>query len=206
MNEQDKAFFRDGYLLGIEIQNPSENKEDLYRAVSVMYDQVDGLIGSFLDFARQNDKPAHCGKGCQWCCYQPVFAMSWEMDYLNNYILNNFKPEEREKVKTKAEEKNNILGNLQGNALLNAKSACPLLAEGSCSAYSARPMACRIYLSTSLDSCLRFYHHAENESEFPELLEFILRAGRWMNEGFKAALKMNGYKIEESRIEENLLK
>ncbi|HDR51600.1 MAG TPA: hypothetical protein ENN90_08265 [Mariniphaga anaerophila] len=61
-----------------------------------------------------------------------------------------------------------------------------------------------IYLSANLESCLYFYEEPENEKSFPALLQFPMRMGRMLNEGFKAALKANGIKVEEFRIEEKL--
>jgi len=65
-------------------------------------------------------------------------------------------------------------------------------------------MACRIYLSTKLESCIKFYHHPENETDYPALIDFPLRAGRMMNEGFSAALKEFGIEAAEYKLEEGL--
>lgn len=88
--------------------------------------------------------------------------------------------------------------------VLKFKSPCPLLINGSCSAYEARPMACRIYLSTQLETCLEFYQHPENEDNYPALIDFPLRAGQMMNEGFRAALKEIGVETAEFRLETGL--
>lgn len=70
--------------------------------------------------------------------------------------------------------------------------------------YEGRPMACRIHLSTKLGTCLEFYHHPENEQNYPALIDFPLRAGRMINEGFMAALKGYGIETDEFRLEEGL--
>jgi Fe-S-cluster containining protein len=88
--------------------------------------------------------------------------------------------------------------------VLKYKAPCPLLENGACSIYDARPMACRIYLSTKFDTCLEFFHHPEDEVNYPALIELSLRAGRMMNEGFIAALKENGIETAEFRFEEGL--
>ena len=61
-----------------------------------------------------------------------------------------------------------------------------------------------IYLSTKLQTCLEFYHHPENETNFPALIDLPLRAGQMMNEGFRAALKESGIETAEFRLEEGL--
>ncbi len=40
---------------------------------------------------------------------------------------------------------------------------CPILADNACSAYGARPMVCRVVLSTSLESCLRIFQQGSTE-------------------------------------------
>jgi hypothetical protein len=66
-------------------------------------------------------------------------------------------------------------------------------------------MACRIYLSSNLETCLKFFNTPEDKSNYPALLEFPMRVGRMTNEGFKAALKTNGVIAKEFRIEEKIL-
>jgi len=65
-------------------------------------------------------------------------------------------------------------------------------------------MACRIYLSTKLETCLEFCHHTDNETNYPALMDFPLRAGRMMNEGFSAALKAIGIETAEFKLEDGL--
>ena len=50
-------------------------------------------------------------------------------------------------------------------------------------------MACRIYLSTDVKTCHEFYKNPDNIENYPALLDFPMKAGKMMNEGFKAALK-----------------
>ena len=200
MESLEKAFYHDGYQLGLKaIKN-----DNLTSALSEMYESIDKLNDSLFEFASKQGQTIACHKGCEWCCHQPVFALDYELEYLNNYINTNFTPAQQEKIKTRAIKKQEKLNPLEGDALLNAKYACPLLQNGACIAYPARPMACRIYLSTNLKSCLKFYNEPEDKNSFPALLDFPMRAGRLLNEGFKAALKTKGTIAKEFRIEEKL--
>ena len=175
------------------------------RAILQMQESVDSFIQSFDEFVTKNGKKIHCKKGCSWCCHQPVFALSYELDYLNNYISKHFNKQKQEEIRKRAKEKKTKLQPLDEKKLLTSKFPCPLLENGACIAYKARPMACRIYLSTNVQTCLDFFHKPEDKKSIPALLDFPMRAGRMMNEGFKAALKTNGFKIEEFRIEEKLI-
>jgi len=204
LKDLEKQFHADGYRLGMKAVEAGNSKNSLYSAVKKLHQMVDNLVDSFLEFAeKQNQKPA-CKKGCHWCCHQPVFALEYELDYLRDFISENFDFSTQNQIAARAGKKNKTLEKLSGESLLNSKFPCPLLDNGTCLAYLARPVACRIYLSANLETCLKFYHNPEDKNSFPALLELPMRLGRMLNEGFKAALKANGFKVEEFRIEEKL--
>jgi len=201
----ENAFYSDGYKLGMNVAVSEKDQQVLFESVSEMYSAIDSFIESLTQFAEKQHKRIDCKKGCEWCCHQPVFALDYELKYLNDFISRNFTQEIKNEIKKRAKDKNNKLGMLKETDLLNAKFPCPLLENGACIAYSARPMACRIYLSGDVKSCLNFYHHPENKSSIPALLNLPLRTGQMMNEGFKAGLKTMGIQTLEFRIEEKLI-
>ncbi len=200
----DKAFFSDGYKLGLNVVESGLTKEAMYAATEKIYEAIDGLIESLLKHSRRENIPVDCKKGCSYCCHQPVFAVSHEIDYLYDYMNSNFTPERKKNVIEKAKSLNTMRSKLNHKALLNHKSPCPLLEDGSCTAYEARPMACRIYLSMSVDSCRKFYDEPAPDENYAKLLEFPLQAGRMMNEGYTHALKTAQLNSTEFRIEEGL--
>jgi len=199
-----KAFYSDGFTLGMEIFTNGFHQKKLFDSIRQMHESVDKFTQSFDAFVSQNGKKIHCKKGCSWCCHQPVFALSYELEYLNDFVTRNFDQQKQKEVRKRANDKKQKLDSLSEKELMNSKVPCPLLENGSCSAYEARPMACRIYLSTNVKTCLDFYQRPEHKNSIPALLDFPMRAGRMMNEGFKSALKTNGMKMEEFRIEEKL--
>ncbi len=201
----EKAFYKDGFSLGMEAVQGGISQQSLFIALNKMYRAIDDFIDSLTVYAQQQGQKLDCKKGCEWCCHQPIYALSYEMQYLNAFIKDNFNKSDLKQIKNRAEIKNNKFKKLAGDSLLNAKHPCPLLENGTCIAYNARPMACRIYLSTNVKSCIAFYKNPENEKSIPALLDFPLKAGKMMNEGFKAALKTGGLSTVEFRIEEILL-
>ena len=170
-----------------------------------MYSAIDEFIDYFLEFAKTNNKPTDCKKGCSWCCYQPVFALNYEIETLNHFIRQNFNKQTRSGIQRRELLKQKKLAGLKGDELLNSKFPCPLLKYVYCLAYKARPMACRIYLSTEIETCLNFYNNPNDNENYPALMQFPMRIGRLMNEGFKSALKSNGVVLNEFRIEEGIL-
>lgn len=204
--EQDpnKVFFNDGYQLAVSEIKGKADKDSIFRTLKKMYQSIDILTDSLLAFAEKQDIVVACNKGCEWCCHQAVFANSYETHYLSEYIKSNFTQEERLNVLERARQKNEKVKKLSEAGVLKYKSPCPLLINGACSAYEARPMACRIYLSTRIETCLEFFHHPGNEENYPALLDFPLMAGKMMNEGFIEALKEKEVGTAEFRLEEGL--
>ncbi len=203
-SENDRIFYADGYKLAQNAIQDGFSNKSLFSAIESLYAAIDGVNDSLLELARRQNIQVDCKKGCHWCCHQAVYANSYELHYLSEQLKSKFTDEEFSSVVSLAEKKNAVTSKLTTDEVLKFKSPCPLLKEGSCSIYTARPMACRIYLSTQLDSCLEFYHHPDNEDNFPALIDFPLRAGRMMNEGFRAALKGFGIETAEFRLEEGL--
>ncbi len=203
-SEHDKAFYKDGYQLGTYATS-KEGETSLFDAISNMYKGIDDLIDSLSEMAKKQGVSIDCKKGCAWCCKQAVFANSYEIHYLGRFIEKNFAETEKEHVIRKSKLKNDKTDKLSEKEVLSFKADCPLLKNGACSAYEARPMACRIYLSQKVSTCIDFYKNPEDENSYPALLEFPLRAGRMMNDGFIAALKTNGTLTAEFRLEKGLL-
>ncbi len=204
ISDHDQLFYKDGYLLGKKAAQEIKNEAAFLSHIESMYSAVDDLINSLLAVARKQNVGIDCKKGCSWCCHQAVFANSYEIHYLGNYLKKNFSRQEQNELIKKASDKNKITSTLSQEKVLNYKSPCPLLKDGACTAYNARPMACRIYLSLKVSTCTEFYHRPENPDNFPALLDFPLQAGRMMNEGFIAALKESEVLVSEFRLEEGL--
>ncbi len=203
-SEHDKAFYKDGYRLGAYAKS-EESEAKLFEAISSMYKGIDDLIYSLLEMAKRQGISIDCKKGCAWCCKQAVFANSYEIHYLGRHIEKSFSEADKKTGIERSKSKNDKTTSLNEKEILNFKADCPLLKNEACSAYEARPMACRIYLSQKVSTCIDFYKNPEDENSYPALLEFPLKAGRMMNEGFTAALKENGIMTAEFRLEEGLL-
>ena len=203
-SENDRIFYSDGYRLAQSAIAKGLSNDIFFSAIESLYEAIDSLNDSIIAYAERQNINVACSKGCHWCCHQAVFANSYELHFLSEQIKTNFKPEDIASVIAKSEAKYLITAALSKEDILKYKTPCPLLKDGACSSYAARPMACRIYLSTKLETCLEFYNHPENEANFPALIDLPLRAGKMMNEGFSAALKEFGIETAEFRIEEGL--
>ncbi len=199
----EHAFYSDGFQLGMKVGS-SPSKMAISNAVQELFQLVDTMIDSFSEYAIQQQQKIDCKKGCSWCCFQPVFALDYELEYFNSFISKKISASKLASIREKAKKKREKLQGLDNKALLYSKYVCPLLENGVCLAYDARPVACRIYLSSDVNSCVKFYHDPETEDSYPVLLNFPMHIGRIINEGFKNALKTSGISPKEFRIEEKL--
>ena len=197
-----RIFYRDGYRLAHEHLDAGLSAANLKKAVMELYQAVDDLLHSFLERSAAEGVPAECKKACSWCCYQEVFAVTHEFLYLKEFVLKHLPEKKREQVLEKAREKVMLTMNLPVEEQLKVRAACPFLEDGSCLVYEARPMACRIYLSSSVSSCKRDYDRPAKGKSIPELFEFPLLAGRMLNEGFVAYLKQVGIQSSELPMEQ----
>jgi len=205
-SENDRVLYADGYELAMESISTNSHPANLLSTIGELYASMDKLLGWLQTFGNKHGVTIDCRKGCSFCCFQPVFAVTHEFKYLNNHINKLFSKAEKETILQKAIRKDRIVRDLPKERMLGHRLPCPLLTDGKCSVYEARPMACRIYQSTNVSTCRNDYEHPENSENYPALLHFPLRAGRMVDEGFVAGLKTLGIDSEEMRMEEGLIK
>ena len=200
--ENNLTFFKDGYTIASKEITDFNSLTPLFKAMQTQYTAISQLTQSFAMRTHQQNKPIACEKGCAWCCHQPVYMTTQEALLIFEYILQAFDREQQKTLRTNAEKKYKKTKGLPEEKKQNIIHACPFLANGACSIYPVRPMACRIYLSSDKQSCKNKYDNPGDKTVFPALFDFILKAGRYMNEGFVGFLKANKRKMEEFTIEE----
>jgi Fe-S-cluster containining protein len=202
LREIRRIFYRDGYRLAHQYLDKELTAANIKLAIAQLYQSVDELLESFLERSATEGTPADCKKGCAWCCHQEVFAVTHEFLFLQDFAKRNLAEKEREGILLRSREKVMLTMDKPVEKQLRVRHACPFLSEGSCMVYEARPMACRIYLSSSVASCKREHDQPGNKKNIPELFEFPLIAGRMLNEGFVAYLKQAGLRTSELPLEQ----
>jgi len=156
--------------LGFELE-PSQMVEAVRRAS----ERADSVRLSVLQAAKE--KPA-CSKGCSWCCSHKVGVTVPEVIAIVAHLRAS--PERLEVVRKRAAE-------LAQNPLIfsdsekpRARIPCALLDDdGSCGVYAVRPIPCRSWLSTDVESCKQ---HLDEAAE-PKLVLGAARSGRFIQLG-----------------------
>ncbi len=205
MTDNDKVFFNDGYNLALVTNEKGLEKKSVLQTTRQAQDAIDGLVEALSGEAERQNIKIDCKKGCSWCCHQPIFATGHEMLFVWEFMKLNFSEENIKSTVQRAFDNYQKRGRLGEKELLSSKQACPLLKNGSCSVYPARPLTCRIYLSMSEPSCRTFYDEPKKKDSYPQLFEFPLQAGRMLNEGLNKGLNEKELHSREMLIEEGLL-
>jgi len=106
-----------------------------------------------------------CKPGCNYCCHLPVHVRPYEAFALAAWLRSHFTPAQLEDLRTR------LRGNVERTRALgeegrkHANLACALLdAQGSCTAYAARPAQCRKFHSTVLATCEASFARPEDDS------------------------------------------
>jgi hypothetical protein len=96
-----------------------------------------------------------CGKGCSYCCRNYVAASIPEVLWLARGIRQRW-PDAAAAIRGRIAEAARRPRDLAAARRTSSTVACPVLDEaGACSAYDVRPLACRAYVSISVDACIR---------------------------------------------------
>ncbi|GAF04849.1 YkgJ family cysteine cluster protein [Saccharicrinis fermentans] len=204
--ERNLTFYKDGYTIASREVTDFHSLTPLFKGMQSQYSAISQLTQSFAARTQQQNKPIACEKGCSWCCYQPVYMTTQEALLIYEYIIQTCNQQQLNDIRNKSEKKLKKTKGLAEAKKQNIIHPCAFLSDGACSIYSVRPMACRIYLSSSKDSCKRKYDNPGNKDIYPVLFDFLLKAGKYTNEGFVAFLKGNGRILEELTIEEFMVK
>lgn len=161
--------------LGFELR-PAQMVE----AVRRTSDQADNIRLNVLQSAEGT--PA-CSKGCSWCCSHKVGVTVPEVIA----IVDNLRasPERLEVVRARAAELAKNPAIFSDSEKPRARIACALLDEdGSCGVYEVRPLPCRSWLSTDVESCKQ---HLDEKAE-PKVILGAARSGRFIQLGLVKAM------------------
>ena len=95
-----------------------------------------------------------CERGCSYCCHLRVEIRPHEAFVLAEHIATRFDDPQRAATVARIEANLRRIAPLSAAAHVRAGIPCALLdPDGTCSAYDARPAACRKYYSVSVSTC-----------------------------------------------------
>jgi len=160
------------------------------KELHVLYDELQA--GAVLPEGLTSD----CCIGCFWCCYLFVQASVPEVLSLIVYLQDTLDEDELDKLKARVEEAYKRTAELNSLERNQARVPCPLLENGQCMAYDARPLSCAYWNSSSAKSC------QDAIEEPPGLIQTIaphFLMGASLSEGVEEGLAR--LRLEHSQLE-----
>jgi hypothetical protein len=110
--------------------------------------------------------PLACKRGCGWCCYGYVAVTAPEVFHLAAAVRRAARGDPFSALEAVSARAAPLRG-LDPAARLGRKLPCPLLREGACSHYAARPLMCRKVVSRALAPCLEEFEGSGADLELP---------------------------------------
>jgi len=155
----------------------AESPEEFNRGAQRALDFVEELNERVI---AEGGKRLACRAGCSLCCSLRVTAMAHEIFVIVEYLAMHFSPEKmRALVQRLAAHAEKVLP-LSPEEHATRNTPCPMLQEGCCSIYPARPHVCRRHHSLDLAACEYIYQNP-GDLDFPaphdpELFEALTEA------------------------------
>lgn len=175
-----------------------------------VYRDIDKEIKKELEKFRLEGIAPVCEKGCYFCCRQKVPLSLPEAHVLGQYIKRALSTRQKDELRERMSDwfdwvKNELpkYGKTSEDemaAFYDHGPYCPLLVDGSCLTYPARPFACRThYVSSSPDNCRSYIAvlHAPDERT---MLRAILNATKPFAMRIRQSIEANDVNIEEAMV------
>ena len=125
--------------------------------LDTMMTRIFGAIEHTTAALKDQDPPGQppaCEAGCSCCCCVQVQVLPPEVLHLAGHLKKTRSQEELAALSTALAEHGNRVKGLTPGQQSAIDDPCPLLVDGLCSVYEARPIACRSANSTDAQRCL----------------------------------------------------
>jgi len=94
-----------------------------------------------------------CRAGCDACCHVPVGVQAHEVLIVAQHVQTTFSPVALEDLIARAAEHRAAFAGRTSFERMSLRRPCPMLHDGNCTVYEARPEACRSHHSHNADAC-----------------------------------------------------
>lgn len=142
------------------------------------------LDAQLVSVPRSSHASVACAKGCDLCCHLRVMATPVEVLGLVDYIQRTLAAAAFATLKARIAETASRLHALPPDQVLRTNLPCPLLVDGACSMYPARPLNCRAYHSLDLRACQASFAHPKDLSLTHPQSALIARVNEGVQQGF----------------------
>ena len=111
--------------------------------------------------------PFACQKGCAFCCNLKVLVTAPEVIRIAEYLRTHRSEAELTELRDRLIATDTKTHGMSTDQRAHAQIACPLLVDGACSVYEARPLVCRGGNSYSAEACEQANAGADKDVPIP---------------------------------------
>jgi hypothetical protein len=147
------------------------------------------LDARLVEVPRQSRARIACARGCAMCCHLRVMATPAEILGLAAYLEDTLAGGELSALAARVAAAAQRLRALPPERILSTNIACPLLVDGACSAYPARPLNCRAYHSLDVEACRASFEHPGDMSLTHPQSALVSRVNEGVQQGFIDAMR-----------------
>jgi hypothetical protein len=165
-----------------------------FRTLTIaMYGRLAQLQGGVI--ARDGVDVA-CRRGCSYCCHLRVEIRPHEAFVLAHHVEARFSREQRARFDARLNANATRIEALTVEGHQRAGIPCALLDNGVCTAYEARPAACRKYYSVSVDTCRDAFNDTSAPLTGPLESDNVRLAGNAVALGYAKGREEAGFDIK----------
>lgn len=113
---------------------------------------ADVVCAQQLSSGNPKDKP-DCSDNCSYCCHMRVVATVPEIIRIYTWLNSQDFDGDLEALEKEISDTDRVAHGKDDDAWGIGRHKCPLLIDGNCSVYPARPLDCRAYNSTNKAAC-----------------------------------------------------
>jgi hypothetical protein len=199
MDQVKNSGFKKGFEDDTE-NIPNTPEEDF---VSRIYHSVDEAADrELLLLNSKNGITPTCKRGCFECCKQFILINRSEAHALGQHIRRHFSIKEIIELRFRTRQwhlwNDNRPGRYQFSGIRQPADTygdrpfCPLLVDGSCSAYPMRPITCRIHFVCSSPTFCHFSNNHEIKESDPTALSSVVTATNLFSKRLRNRINKNG--------------
>lgn len=118
----------------------------------------EGLSRVTDDIIQTRQVQLACKAGCSFCCHIKVDAHAHEVLYVADHLRKKSTPSEIENIVVKSRAHAATVQPMTLEQQMRSANPCPLLKDGQCIAYEARPISCRIHHSKKVSVCEELFN------------------------------------------------
>jgi hypothetical protein len=186
------AVDRDLKKLRGRLERRLSDRRDPERAVAAA-----GLVTQEFERLAQasSPPPLACSKGCDPCCHGYVSVLGGEVFRILRYLARQ-PPERRQAFLDRVAAADARTRGRSPEERARDRVPCPLLENGACGVYEARPLACRAFVSLDAAACRRHFAGLGGTMPFPSAFPWLRAALLSVFEGAAKAARADGQAYE----------